>query len=79
MTCGARMFLLGWNWQYSPRRLRLGETVRAEIAETFVQLPAVVRTGVCPRGAHVRAIVGTSKNPLSSRKPKWAPSSTVFF
>jgi len=49
------------------------------MAETFVQLPAVVRIGVLPCGAHVRAIVGTSKNPLSSRKPKWAPSSAVFF
>jgi len=42
-------------------------------------LPAVCRTGVTPLGAHVREIVGTSRNPLSSRKPKWAPSAAVFF
>ena len=27
----------------------------------------------------MREIVGTSRNPLSSRKPKWAPSAAVFF
>ena len=49
------------------------------MAEIFVQLPAVRRIGVFPFGAHVRETVGTSKNPLSSRKPKWAPSAAVFF
>ena len=49
------------------------------MAEIFVQLPAVERIGVCPFGAHVREMVGTSKKPLSSRKPKWAPSTAVFF
>src|SRR3989339_308087 len=73
------MFLFVWNRQYSPNRLRLGETVSTEMAEIFVQLPAVRRIGVFPLGAHVRETVGTSKNPLSSRKPKWAPSAAVFF
>lgn len=51
----------------------------AEIAEIFVHEPAVRRTGVLPLGAQVREMVGTSRNPLSSRKAKWAPSSAVFF
>lgn len=50
-----------------------------EMAETLDHDPAVRRIGVCPRGAQVRAMVGTSKNPVSSRKPKWAPSTAVFF
>ena len=50
-----------------------------EMAETLDHEPAVRRTGVCPRGAQVRAMAGTKRNPLSSRKPKWAPSSAVFF
>ena len=49
------------------------------MSEIFVKLPAVRRIGVFPFGAHVRETVGTSKNPLSSRKPKWAPSAAVFF
>lgn len=49
------------------------------MADIFFQFPAVCRIGVFPRGAHVREIVGTSRNPLSSRKPKWAPSAAVFF
>ena len=49
------------------------------MAEILVHVPAVERIGVFPFGAHVRRMVGTSKNPLSSRKPKWAPSTAVFF
>ena len=40
--------------------------------------PAVSSTGVCPRCAQVRAMVGTMRNPVSSRKPRWAPSYAVF-
>jgi hypothetical protein len=50
-----------------------------EMAETFVHDPAVRRTGVFPRGAQVLAMVGTRRNPVSSRKAKWAPSRAVFF
>jgi hypothetical protein len=49
------------------------------MADILVQFPALVRIGVFPRGAQVRAMVGASRNPVSSRKPKWAPSRTVFF
>jgi len=50
-----------------------------EIAETFDHDPAVRRMGVWPRGAQVRTMAGTRRKPDSSRKPKWAPSSAVFF
>lgn len=70
---------VGWKWRYSPTRPRVGETDRAEIAESFVQQPAIRRVGVAPRGAHVRWMLGMSEKPLSSRKTRWAPRARAFF
>ena len=50
-----------------------------EMADILVQRPAMVRTGVFPRHAQVRAILGTRRNPDSSRNTKWAPSPSAFF
>src|SRR3989344_4904218 len=60
-------------------RLRPGETARAEMADILSQRPAQRSRGVWPRGAHVRRTLGTSKNPLSSRKTRGAPSRSAFF
>jgi len=56
-----------------------GETLIAEMAEILVQRPATRNTGVQPRGAQLRTMLGIRRNPLSSRKTRCAPSATAFF
>ncbi len=57
----------------------LGGDVRAERAEILVHRPATGSQGVFPSGAQVRTTLGMSRNPLSSRKTRWAPSAAAFF
>ncbi len=50
------------------------------MAERFFQLRKQwLRTGVCPRGAHVCRIEGRSEKPVSSTKTIVAQSRAAFF
>src|SRR5574337_55935 len=60
-------------------RLRLGDNVIAEMAEILSPCSGHRRRGVRPRGAQVLRTLGTKRNPLPSRKARWAPSLAAFF
>lgn len=79
MTWGCRIFFKGWKRIYKAILLLPAETLIAEIAETFVHPPAILRMGVLPTSAQVFLTVGTRQNPLSSRKTRGILSFSDFF
>src|SRR5713101_2275804 len=71
--------LPGRVWKKRPLRRKSHRNAKPTARESFAQLKAWIRTGVSPRGAHVRRTGGRCETPLSSWKTIQARRRRAFF